>query len=130
VAITSPTSGGRSVGIVRSRNQTMDFLNEFIGNRTQDLPTYSIVSQPTTLPRAPILNTSMIKEIKQNVVILCEWSLCCAVQGNAAPCSLTDGIQRFGATFCLHLQGRKQSGQHGSKDESQQLHQTARHACA
>jgi hypothetical protein len=26
LAITSPTSGGRSVGIVRSRTQTMEFL--------------------------------------------------------------------------------------------------------
>jgi hypothetical protein len=29
VAITSPTSGGRSVGVVRSRTQTMEFSFSF-----------------------------------------------------------------------------------------------------
>jgi hypothetical protein len=29
--------------------------NVLIGNRTRDLPAYSIVHQPTTLPRDPII---------------------------------------------------------------------------
>jgi hypothetical protein len=32
----------------------MEKFNELIGNRTRDLPVFSIVSQPTTLPRSPI----------------------------------------------------------------------------
>jgi hypothetical protein len=31
--------------------------NDLIGNRTRDLPACSIVPQPTTLPRAPFVNT-------------------------------------------------------------------------
>jgi hypothetical protein len=31
----------------------MEKLDGFIGNRTHDLPVCSILSQPTTLPRAP-----------------------------------------------------------------------------
>jgi hypothetical protein len=31
-------------------------VNDFIGNRTRDLPACSTVPQPTTLPRVPVLN--------------------------------------------------------------------------
>jgi hypothetical protein len=30
--------------------------NDLIGNLTRTLPAYSIVSQPTTLPRAPLIS--------------------------------------------------------------------------
>jgi hypothetical protein len=32
---------------------TQKKFNDLMGNRTRDLPACSIVSQPTTLPRAP-----------------------------------------------------------------------------
>jgi hypothetical protein len=38
VALTSPTSGGRSVGIVRSRTQTMEF--SLLGAQLQRYATY------------------------------------------------------------------------------------------
>jgi hypothetical protein len=41
LAITSPTSGGRSVGIVRSRTQTMEFSFSFymsLWEQTSDSP--------------------------------------------------------------------------------------------
>jgi hypothetical protein len=39
--------------------------NYLIGNRTRYLPAYSIVPQPTTLPRAPIEVTSI------KIIFLC-----------------------------------------------------------
>jgi hypothetical protein len=39
LAIISPTSGGRSVGIVRSRTQTMEFFSFSGGGSLKALPT-------------------------------------------------------------------------------------------
>jgi hypothetical protein len=42
-------SGHSAAGMIRSIEKSSDL----IGTRTRDLSTYSIVPQPTTLPRAP-----------------------------------------------------------------------------
>jgi hypothetical protein len=54
------------------------------GTRTGDLPACSIVPQPTTLPRAPVLNidqgwkTFQIKRVKEklNIYLTCTFYLC------------------------------------------------------
>jgi hypothetical protein len=49
----SRLQGINSAGRIRS----IENSNDLIGNRTRDPPAYSIVSQPTTLQRAPTVYT-------------------------------------------------------------------------
>jgi hypothetical protein len=43
------------------KNKSIEKLIDLIGNRTRDLPACSIVSQPTTLQRAPLTKQGQVK---------------------------------------------------------------------
>jgi hypothetical protein len=47
----SRPQGHDAAGRIRSNEKS----NDLLGNRTRDLPACSIVHQPTTLPRAPVV---------------------------------------------------------------------------
>jgi hypothetical protein len=76
LALISPTSGGRSVGVVRSRTKATELVSsDLIGNRTRDLTTCSIVPQATTLPpcRLMFLYTifALVIELEHFVSCVC-----------------------------------------------------------
>jgi hypothetical protein len=52
LAITSPTSGGRSVGVVRSRTQTMEFVFIFL------------------IQKCECIQTTVVKNVESKVVLV------------------------------------------------------------
>jgi hypothetical protein len=102
---------------VAGRIRTSEKSSDFIGNRFHDLLAYSLVPQPTTLPRAPnhfytynIYNFIKFipnENLQNTVLVLTAVVIKSYIFWDIMPCSLLKINRRFGGPCRLNIQGQR-----------------------